>query len=177
MKNGESVFIKNNRQYQSTFVVKATREVEDGEGKKTKRAFVKFTKVFEPFRADPVTGNVLSTGYTEVSKEEFENLKKLKVFASYIKKGNFVCYDEAPEGALLDSQIVSSLRSENSALKERIKELETLIGVSLNGKENTNKKGSNKKKTAKVEDTPVEEEEEGIDEEDEFSENSETPEF
>lgn len=174
MKNDVSVFIKNNRQYQSTFVVKATKEVEDGEGNKTKRVFVKFTKVFEPLRTDPVTGNLLSTGFTEVSKEEFGDLMKLKVFSKFIEKGSFVCYDEAPEGALLDSQIVSSLRSENNALKERIKELETLIGVSLNGKENTNKKGSNKKKTTKVEDTPVEEE---INEENESSENSETPEF
>lgn len=174
MKNDVSVFIKNNRQYQSTFVVKATKEVEDGEGNKTKRVFVKFTKVFEPLRTDPVTGNLLSTGFTEVSKEEFGDLMKLKVFSKFIEKGSFVCYDEAPEGALLDSQIVSSLRSENNALKERIKELETVIGISLNGKETTNKKGSNKKKTTKVEDTPVEEE---INEENESSENSETPEF
>ena len=172
MKNDVSVFIKNNRQYQSTFVVKATKEVEDGEGNKTKRVFVKFTKVFEPLRADPVTGNLISTGFTEVSKEEFSDLMKLKVFSKFIEKGSFVCYDEAPEGALLDSQIVSSLRSENNALKERIKELETLVGVSLDGKENTKKNGTNKKKTAKAEDTPVEEEEEEINEE-----NSETPEF
>lgn len=177
MKNDVSVFIKNNRQYQSTFVVKATKEVEDGEGNKTKRVFVKFTKVFEPLRTDPVTGNLLSTGFTEVSKEEFADLMKLKVFSKFIEKGSFVCYDEAPEGALLDSQIVSSLRSENNALKERVKELETVIGISLNGKETTNKKGSNKKKTTKVEDTPVEEEEEEINEENESSENSETPEF
>lgn len=177
MKNDVSVFIKNNRQYQSTFVVKATKEVEDGEGNKTKRVFVKFTKVFEPLRTDPVTGNLLSTGFTEVSKEEFSDLMKLKVFSKFIEKGSFVCYDEAPEGALLDSQIVSSLRSENNALKERIKELETLLGVSLNGKENKKKNGTNKKKTTQVEDTPVEEEEEEINEEDEFSENSETPEF
>lgn len=177
MKNDVSVFIKNNRQYQSTFVVKATKEVEDGEGNKTKRVFVKFTKVFEPLRTDPVTGNLLSTGFTEVSKEEFGDLMKLKVFSKFIEKGSFVCYDEAPEGALLDSQIVSSLRSENNALKERVKELETVIGISLNGKETTNKKGSNKKKTTKVEDTPVEEEEEEINEENESSENSETPEF
>jgi hypothetical protein len=177
MKNDVSVFIKNNRQYQSTFVVKATKEVEDGEGNKTKRVFVKFTKVFEPLRTDPVTGNLLSTGFTEVSKEEFSDLMKLKVFSKFIEKGSFVCYDEAPEGALLDSQIVSSLRSENAALKERIKELETLVGVSLNGKENTKKKGTNKKKTAEVEDTPVEEEEEEINEENESSEDSETPEF
>lgn len=174
MKNDVSVFIKNNRQYQSTFVVKATKEVEDGEGNKAKRVFVKFTKVFEPLRTDPVTGNLLSTGFTEVSKEEFGDLMKLKVFSKFIEKGSFVCYDEAPEGALLDSQIVSSLRSENNALKERIKELETVIGISLNGKETTNKKGSNKKKTTKVEDTPVEKE---INEENESSENSETPEF
>jgi len=172
MKNDVSVFIKNNRQYQSTFVVKATKEVEDGEGNKTKRAFVKFTKVFEPLRTDPVTGNLLSTGFTEVSKEEFGDLMKLKVFSKFIENGSFVCYDEAPEGALLDSQIVSSLRSENNALKERIKELETLLGVSIKGKENTKKKGTNKKKTDQVEDTPVEEEEEEINEED-----SETPEF
>ncbi len=172
MKNDVSVFIKNNRQYQSTFVVKATKEVEDGEGNKTKRVFVKFTKVFEPLRTDPVTGNLLSTGFTEVSKEEFGDLMKLKVFSKFIEKGSFVCYDEAPEGALLDSQIISSLRSENNALKERIKELETLVGVTLNGKENTKKKGTNKKKTDQVEDTPVEEEEEEINEE-----NSETPEF
>lgn len=177
MKNDVSVFIKNNRQYQSTFVVKATKEVEDGEGNKTKRVFVKFTKVFEPLRTDPVTGNLLSTGFTEVSKEEFGDLMKLKVFSKFIEKGSFVCYDEAPEGALLDSQIVSSLRSENNALKERIKELETLVGVSLNGKENKKKNGTNKKKTDQVEDTPVEEEEEEINEENEFSENSETPEF
>ena len=172
MKNDVSVFIKNNRQYQSTFVVKATKEVEDGEGNKTKRVFVKFTKVFEPLRTDPVTGNLLSTGFTEVSKEEFGDLMKLKVFSKFIEKGSFVCYDEAPEGALLDSQIVTSIRSENNALKERIKELETLVGVSLNGKENTKKKGTKKKKTDQVEDTPVEEEEEEINEE-----NSETPEF
>lgn len=172
MKNDVSVFIKNNRQYQSTFVVKATKEVEDGEGNKTKRVFVKFTKVFEPLRTDPVTGNLLSTGFTEVSKEEFSDLMKLKVFSKFIEKGSFVCYDEAPEGALLDSQIISSLRSENNALKERIKELETLVGVSLDGKENTKKNGTNKKKTEQVEDTPVEEEEEEINEE-----NSETPEF
>ena len=49
MKNDVSVFIKNNRQYQSTFVVKATKEVEDGEGNKTKRVFVKFTKVLNLF--------------------------------------------------------------------------------------------------------------------------------
>lgn len=177
MKNDVSVFIKNNRQYQSTFVVKTTKEVEDGEGNKTKRVFVKFTKVFEPLRTDPVTGNLLSTGFTEVSKEEFSDLMKLKVFSKFIENGSFVCYDEAPEGALLDSQIVSSLRSENNALKERIKELETLLGVSLNGKENKKKNSSTKKKTDQVEDTPVEEEEEEINEENEFSENSETPEF
>lgn len=175
MKNGESVFIKNNRQYQSTFVVKATREVDDGEGKKTKRAFVKFTKVFEPFRADPVTGNVLSTGYTEVSKEEFENLKKLKVFASYIKKGNFVCYDEAPEGALLDSQIVNALRKENTSLRKRIAELEKLEEAGSSKKETGNKKGTSKKdapvKEEPVEEEPVEEETE------EGEEPSETPEF
>jgi len=178
MKNDVSVFIKNNRQYQSTFVVKATKEVEDGEGNKTKRAFVKFTKVFEPLRTDPVTGNLLSTGYTEVSKAEFADLMKLKVFSKFIEKGSFVYYDEAPEGALLDSQIVSSLRSENNSLKERIKELETLIGVSLGGKEkeNTKKKSGGKNKPAPVEAPPVEEEE-GIDEEDESSESSETPEF
>lgn len=175
MKNGESVFIKNNRQYQSTFVVKATREVEDGEGKKTKRSFVKFTKVFEPFRADPVTGNVLSTGYTEVSKEEFENLKKLKVFASYIKKGNFVCYGEAPEGALLDSQIVNALRKENTSLRKRIAELEKLEEAGNSKKETGNKKGTSKKdapvKEEPVEEEPVEEETE------EGEEPSETPEF
>lgn len=179
MKNDVSVFIKNNRQYQSTFVVKATKEVEDGEGNKTKRVFVKFTKVFEPLRTDPVTGNLLSTGFTEVSKEEFVDLMKLKVFSRFIEKGSFVCYDEAPEGALLDSQIVSSLRSENSALKERIKELETLVGISLNGKEKEEpkKKSSNKKKNEQVEAPPVEEEEEKIYEENEPSEDSETPEF
>ena len=116
----KSVFIKNNRPYQSTFAIKAEA---DGRG------FIKFTKTFDALRVDPVTGRILSTGYTEVSNEEFADLKTLKIFAGYIKDGSFVVFDKAPEDALKDSQIVSSLRKENGELKAKIKELETLLGT------------------------------------------------
>jgi len=173
MKNDESVFIKNNRQYQSNFVVKTTKVVDDGEGNKTKRAVIKFTKSFEPLRTDPVTGNVLTTGYTEVSKSEFEDLKKLRVFAEYIKKGSFVCYDEAPADALLDSQLVNSLRRENKSLQSRIAELEKLASaVNVKDKEDTGKK-----KTKKKEEPAEEPAEEPVEEAEEDEESSETPEF
>jgi len=173
MKNDESVFIKNNRQYQSNFVVKTTKVVDDGEGNKTKRAVIKFTKSFEPLRTDPVTGNVLTTGYTEVSKSEFEDLKKLRVFAEYIKKGSFVCYDEAPADALLDSQLVNSLRRENKSLRSRIAELEKLAEAGkIKDKEDTGKK-----KTKKKEEPAEEPAEEPVEEAEEDEESSETPEF
>jgi len=173
MKNDESVFIKNNRQYQSNFVVKTTKLVDDGEGNKTKRAVIKFTKSFEPLRTDPVTGNVLTTGYTEVSKSEFEDLKKLRVFAEYIKKGSFVCYDEAPADALLDAQLVNSLRRENKSLRSRIAELEKLASaVNVKDKEDTGKK-----KTKKKEEPAEEPAEEPVEEAEEDEESSETPEF
>lgn len=173
MKNDESVFIKNNRQYQSNFVVKTTKLVDDGEGNKTKRAVIKFTKSFEPLRTDPVTGNVLTTGYTEVSKSEFEDLKKLRVFAEYIKKGSFVCYDEAPADALLDAQLVNSLRRENKSLRSRIAELEKLAEAGkIKAKEDTGKK-----KTKKKEEPAEEPAEEPVEEAEEDEESSETPEF
>lgn len=110
----EYVYIKNNRKYAVSYVLTAENGLER-------------TIKFPCFLQYRDTGNVYSTGITEVTKEDFEELKKGRMFQEALENGWLV---ETDEGAINASEkSANALAEENASLKEKIAKLEAEGGV------------------------------------------------
>lgn len=123
----KTIFIKNERQYASTFAVDERKEVGEGVERRVIKT-EKFRKVFQPKTVNSATGMVENTGFTELSRSEFDDLNKIRVFKSYIESGRFTVYNDAPADALKDTQIIDRLKKENNELKDELKALKKVVG-------------------------------------------------
>jgi chromosome segregation ATPase len=88
---------------------------------------VRYTKTFMPERRDPTTGRVESTGYKELTKEEYEDLRNTsKVFNHYVDDLKLlkVC-DDLPAAAKTPHEALVSAREES---QRRARELEAAQG-------------------------------------------------
>lgn len=88
-----------------------------------------FAKVFKPhtIKSD---GTVLSNGYTYLTTEELEMLKKGSRYDKYVEKGLFVEYEELPDDALTNDEKYAELLTEVAGLRGSVAstvEQETLI--------------------------------------------------
>lgn len=106
------MFIKNNRDFSVALTV-----TKDGKDKQF---------VFDCFRQYSDTGNVATTGITEISDEDFKWLSaNCKQFSKLIEEGKFTKTDmpsnEESEGAKKQAE---KLKAENKALKEKAKQIE-----------------------------------------------------
>jgi hypothetical protein len=78
-------------------------------------------QLFPNFRQDRMTGRVLQTGYTEITEELFETLKKNSpLFAQFLTDRKFVKYDKPPVGAVSPAEQLVLLHAEIAHLKEQI---------------------------------------------------------
>lgn len=128
MSKEKAIFIQNKGMYDLTVSAVRTENADDGQGGTYKRRVEYLTKTFSIRREDSATGRLLSTGFTMLSEAEYKSLEKdCKFFVSDIKSGNLVKFDEAPQEALLDTELISSLQSENAALKAEIEEKKNLL--------------------------------------------------
>ena len=124
----KTVFIFNGRQYLTTLGATKDIEIKDDAGKVRIVKQKVLEKAFPVFVKSPDTGSVIHTGYTLLTQEEFSTmLNGSKVFASYIKSGQFKKFDEAPPEALLDTEIIDRLGEENVELKAKVAQLEGLL--------------------------------------------------
>jgi hypothetical protein len=90
---------------------------------------VLFTKKFMPEKADKWTGQVMSTGYTELTDEEFESLEKTsRTFAVYTGKTGkaelLVVCDELPPEAKTPHEALVDARKEARKSAGKIAELD-----------------------------------------------------
>lgn len=124
----KTVFIFNSRPYLTTLGATKDVEVKDDTGKVRIVKQKVLEKAFPVFVKAPDTGSVIHTGYTLLTQDEYSTmLNGSKVFASYIKSGQFKKFDDAPAEALLDTEMIDRLGSENAALQKRVAQLEGLL--------------------------------------------------
>ena len=78
--------------------------------------------LFKPKKFDKRNNILLSNGYTEISDEDIELLRKEStVFTYYEKLGRLSVGDNLPQEAMSTEQLVASLRTEIAALKQELK--------------------------------------------------------
>jgi hypothetical protein len=121
-----------NRYIYNRHIAPITANARDEKGR------VLFTKTFQPERVDGTTGRVISTGYTTLSEEEYQMLRKgSRTLAVYCDKHKLLVeYDElppeakTPQEALVDAKTdarkmaakVLELSGKTAALKEALAE-------------------------------------------------------
>ena len=122
------VFVENTANYASTFTAISEEFADDGTGTKRKRAIPLFSKTFPIKRLNTATGAVEHTGFTVLTQEELDKFKETsKAFRQDIESGALVVHAEAPQEALLDSELIDSLKDENDKLKSEIVEVKALL--------------------------------------------------
>ena len=115
------VFIKNPGMYDVTMSAVRVDDVDDGMGGTYQKRVPYLTKMFGIRRVDPQTGLLAHTGYTAITETEFKSfIKDCKAFSSDIASGSLVKFDKAPQEALLDVDLINSLKNENASLKAEI---------------------------------------------------------
>ena len=77
------------------------------------------TKVFKPHTIG-ATGTVLSNGYTYLTGEEAELLRKGSRYDKYLEKEILVEYDELPDDALTNDEKYSDLLTEVAGLRTAV---------------------------------------------------------
>ena len=117
------IFVKNNTRYDLTVPVAARVE---GDGKE-QVVLKKFEQMFRRRTVDPLTGNVLATGYTKLSSDEYARLEKDENFQKQIKRGVLEVFgaDDVPPDAMSEADVIESLQgriaeleAENARLKK-----------------------------------------------------------
>jgi hypothetical protein len=103
----------------------------------------KLVKRFDIIRFDDMTGRATSTGYTQISRDEYERLyKESKVFSHFIDLKVLVKHDTLPEEAMTPHDALVSakraaaeqeawakeLEQENEALKAELEALKAKAG-------------------------------------------------
>jgi chromosome segregation ATPase len=87
---------------------------------------VLFTKTFQPERIDGTTGRVVSTGYTTLTKEEYDQLSgSSRTFTHYKDKlGLLVEYEDLPPEAKTPQEALVDARNKMREAQARAAELE-----------------------------------------------------
>lgn len=123
-----TVFVENTASYASTFTAVSEELADDGTGKKRKRVVPIFAKTFPIRRVNPATGAVEHTGFTMLTANELETLKKSSnAFRQDIESGALIVHADAPKEALLDSELIDSLQAKNAELEAEIERLKGLL--------------------------------------------------
>ena len=74
--------------------------------------------IFKPKKIDKRNNVLMSNGFTEVSEEDLELLRKeSSTFMYYESAGRLTLTDDLPEEAMSSAQLISILRNENEQLK------------------------------------------------------------
>lgn len=79
--------------------------------------------IFKPKKIDKRNNILLSNGFTEVSEEDLELLRKeSSTFMYYENAGRLSLTDDLPEEAMSPEQLINSLREENERLRTELAE-------------------------------------------------------
>ena len=79
--------------------------------------------IFKPKKIDKRNNILLSNGFTEVSEEDLELLRKeSSTFMYYKNAGRLTLTDDLPEEAMSPEQLINSLREENERLRTELAE-------------------------------------------------------
>lgn len=79
--------------------------------------------IFKPKKIDKKNNILLSNGFTEVSEEDLELLRKeSSTFMYYENAGRLTLTDDLPEEAMSPEQLINSLREENERLRTELAE-------------------------------------------------------
>ena len=79
--------------------------------------------IFKPKKIDKRNNILLSNGFTEVSEEDLELLRKeSSTFMYYENAGRLTLTDDLPEEAMSPEQLINSLREENERLRTELAE-------------------------------------------------------
>ena len=79
--------------------------------------------IFKPKKIDKRNNILLSNGFTEVSEEDLELLRKeSSTFMYYENAGRLSMTDDLPEEAMSPEQLINSLREENERLRTELAE-------------------------------------------------------
>lgn len=90
--------------------------------------------LFKNKKIDKMNGTMLSNGYTEISDEEIAILRaESDTFKYYEKKGRLTVVENLPFESMSADQLIAALRTENSILKQELRELKA--GAGKNGSE------------------------------------------
>lgn len=137
------VFVKNCSRYGSAYTATKKVKLVDDTGRDREVRVPDFTKTFDAERIDRDTGQVLSTGFLDITVEEFEKLmESSRLFRNHIETGVLKKFDEEPAEALSDSRLLNRTRDENSALREENARLKSLLAGSKSSLGKTSKKSS-----------------------------------
>ena len=119
---GNDVFIKNNTRYD--MIVPIAAVVEDD------KVLKKFQTTFRRRTVDPVTGNVLATGYTKLTKEAYDRHNMDETFKKQVKKGLLEVFgaDDVPPDAMSEADVIESLQAQLSEAKAEIASLKKKLG-------------------------------------------------
>lgn len=104
----KTIYVQNLRKYETTYTV--TKEVtEDG----TTRTVRDHDVVIGVYKADPMTGAQLKSGYTEITQSDFDRLVKTdRVFAGFVADEDYVAHDTLPADALIGDALNAKLASD-----------------------------------------------------------------
>lgn len=95
--------------------------------------------LFKNKKIDKINGTILSNGYTEISDEEIEILRaESDTFKYYETKGRLTVVENLPFESMSAEQLIAVLRTENSILKQELRELKA--GAGKNDNEQLKKK-------------------------------------
>ena len=87
--------------------------------------------VFKPYKFDARNNVIVSNGFTEISEEDLELLRKeSNTFQYYEKDGKLTLADNLPQEAMSPDQLISMLRADLEAAKAEIAELKEGNGTS-----------------------------------------------
>ena len=79
--------------------------------------------IFKPKKIDKRNNVLMSNGFTEVSEEDLELLRKeSSTFMYYENAGRLTLTDDLPEEAMSPEQLINSLREENERLRTELAE-------------------------------------------------------
>ena len=79
--------------------------------------------IFKPKKIDKRNNVLMSNGFTEVSEEDLELLRKeSSTFMYYESAGRLTLTDDLPEEAMSPEQLINSLREENERLRTELAE-------------------------------------------------------
>lgn len=94
-------------------------------GIKVHSADQKLIKRFDIEKFDALTGRLTHTGFTPLSKAEYDTLfKESKVFSHFLERGVLVRHEDLPEEAMTPRDALVSAKREVAEYAERIAELE-----------------------------------------------------